>query len=124
VVEAVGHDWLEVTALPALELEPVEELTAPELPELVAVVVVAGAVVVVAVAPTAPVRLARAGSCPVMSTTAISDHTTRKRATEPPRTRVRIMRTRARRASLSLSPSFLVMTPRIGAIRSTGVSAV
>jgi hypothetical protein len=129
-VQAVGHDWLEVTALPALELEPepVEELVAPTLPELVElpelVVVVVGVVVAVVV-PTAvltvAVRLASAGSWPVMSTTAMSDHTARKSATEPPTTRERIIRTRARRCARILFPSSLVMTRRIVAIRDTGV---
>ena len=134
------------TALP--DPDPVDELVAPELAELVGlVVVVVGLVVVVVVgdaaelvvpvlalpelvvvvvptaALTVTVFLANAGSCPVMSTTAISDHTARNSATEAPSTRERIIRTRARLASRSLIPSSLVMNERIGAIRSTDVWA-
>ena len=142
-VGARGHDWLEVTALPALEPAPVDELVAPELPELVDVVEVPAPVAVVAsselpepavspVAVVVPVSAATltvvvlrasAGSWPVISTTAINDHTARNRATDPPTTRERIIRTRAWRACRILIPSSLVMTKRIGPRRSNTVSA-
>ena len=121
------------------EPEPVELLEAPVLPELVGLVeplalepleLVVGlvepadAVPVVAELPEpaevllvvvawpedwVSVLRASAGSWPVTSTTVISTHTVRNRATDPATTRVRIMRTRARRASLILIPSSLVM---------------
>ncbi|MGZ4167139.1 MAG: hypothetical protein ACXVR1_11270 [Solirubrobacteraceae bacterium] len=69
----------------------------------------------------AGVLRARAGSWPVTSTTVITIHTAKNRATEPPITRARILRTRARRASLILMPSTLVMGERIGPGRSNGV---
>jgi hypothetical protein len=110
-----GHDWLEVTALTPLELEPVELLVAPELVELVAsdeVPVPGELEVVVAAAGVADwvtELRASAGSWPVTSTTVMSIHTARNRATDPPITRARIRRTRARRSSLNLMPSCLVM---------------
>ncbi|MFL5862388.1 MAG: hypothetical protein ACJ780_16720 [Solirubrobacteraceae bacterium] len=64
---------------------------------------------------------ARAGSWPVTSTTVMSIHTARNRATEPPMTRARILRTRARRASLILMPSSLVMAESIEPSRRSGV---
>lgn len=127
-----------MTPLAPLELlEPVELLTAPVLPELVALPVPVSEpvdsseldelselplevaesseapelVVVVAAVEVVAVLRASAGSWPVMSTTAISDHTAMNNATEPPITRARIVRTRARRASLILMPSSLVMGP-------------
>jgi hypothetical protein len=133
-----AHDWLEVTPLTPLEPEPVDELVVPELvepelvepvepveleelavpdesPELVDPVEVAVGVVVVAVVATCvSVLRASAGSCPVTSTTVMSIHIAKNSATEPPITRARILRTRARRASLSLIPSSLVMAWRIG----------
>ena len=132
---ADAHDWLEVTELTPLEPEPVDVLVAPELlepvesdelvdpveseepPELVSaltdpleplepldVVVTAGVDAWVSV------LRASAGSWPVTSTTVMSIHTARNSATDPPITRARILRTRARRASLSLIPSSLVMS--------------
>ena len=128
-----AHDWLEVTELTPLDPEPVDELVAPELVEPVEsdepvepveseelelvpaltdpvepvepldVVVTAG------VAAWVCVLRASAGSWPVTSTTVMSIHSARNRATDPPITRARILRTRARRASLSLIPSSLVM---------------
>ena len=44
----------------------------------------------------------------------MSIHTARNRATDPPITRARILRTRARRSSLNLMPSCLVMAGSIG----------
>jgi hypothetical protein len=146
-----GHDWLEVTELalpdPDPDPEPVDVLVAPELVvpvesdepvepvEVVAPVEPDEPVEVVApVAPVDPVELlfvavaawvtvlrASAGSCPVTSTTVMSIHNARNRATDPPITRARILRTRARRASLSLIPSCLVMLQRIGRRHSNGV---
>jgi hypothetical protein len=43
-------------------------------------------------------RLARAGSCPLIRVTAISSHRAANSATVPPTTRRRMVRTRARRA--------------------------
>ncbi len=114
-----AHDWLEVAALTLPEDAPVELLVAPELvepvvaldpepPVLVALVVVAGTAAWVAV------LRASAGSWPVTSTTVINIHTARNSATDPPMTRARILRTRARRACLILMPSCLVMASRIG----------
>jgi hypothetical protein len=116
-----------VTGL-APEVEPVELLVAPELvapvellvaPELVELLVapelvepvepVAGEVAVAAAVVTVWVLAASAGSCPVTSTTVMRSQTAMKSATDPPTTRARRRRTRARRASLSLSPSSLVM---------------
>ncbi|HYZ82486.1 MAG TPA: hypothetical protein VE571_14515 [Solirubrobacteraceae bacterium] len=77
--------------------------------------------VVVAVAGWVRVLRASAGSCPVTSRMVIPIHTARNSATEPAMTRVRILRTRARRASLILMPSSLVMADRIGPRRSNGV---
>jgi hypothetical protein len=51
----------------------------------------------------------------------ITIHTAKNRAIEPPMTRVRILRTRARRASLILMPSSLVMDDRIEPRRSNAV---
>jgi hypothetical protein len=95
-------------------LEPVEplEVVAPVAPvELL----------FVAVAAWVTVLRASAGSCPVTSTTVMSIHTARNSATDPPITRARTLRTRARRASLSLIPSCLVMVQRIGRRHSNGV---
>jgi hypothetical protein len=121
-----------MTALWPPDVEPVELLVAPELvepvesddpPELVeplvsdepiALVPVELVVVVAVVAAWVSVLRASAGSCPVTSTTVMSIHIARNSATEPPITRARILRTRARRASLSLIPSSLVMVERIG----------
>jgi hypothetical protein len=121
-----GHDWLEVTALTPLEPEPVELLVAPELVELVAsdeapvpdeleVVAAAG------VADWVTAVRASAGSWPLTSTTVMSIHTARNRATDPPITRARIRRTRARRSALNLMPSCLVMAGSIGPRHSNGV---
>jgi hypothetical protein len=99
-----------------VESEEPEELAAPAEPvELVELVVVAAVVVWVSV------LRASAGSCPVTSTTVMSIHTAKNSATDPPITRPRILRTRARRASLSLIPSSLVMAMRIGLRHSNGV---
>ncbi len=132
-----AHDWLDVTPLTPLEPEPepvpVELLVAPELVEPVEpdelvepltpgepLAVVAPAdplelvmVVVAGVAAWVWVLRASAGSCPVTSTTVMSIHTAKNRATDPPITRARILRTRALRASLSLIPSSLVMESSI-----------
>lgn len=100
-----------------VELPPVVEATEPE-----AVVVTCEVPPVVeVVAGWVSVLRASAGSCPVTSTIAISDHTAMNSATEPATTRLRIMRTRARRASLILMPSSLVMHGRIGPTRTKGV---
>jgi hypothetical protein len=64
---------------------------------------------------------ANAGSWPVTSTTVITIHTARKSATDPPMTRARILRTRARRACLILMPSSLVMAESIKPARSNAV---
>jgi hypothetical protein len=125
-----AHDWLEVTELTAPDPEPVDVLEAPELVEpvesdelpdpvesdepLEMVPALADPVelvepVVVAVAAWVSVLRASAGSWPVTSTTVMSIHTARNSATDPPMTRARILRRRARRASLSLIPSSLVM---------------
>lgn len=63
----------------------------------------------------------RAGSWPVISTTAISDHSTRNSATEPPITLVRILRTRALRFSRICPASAGVMSGSLRRPRSTGV---
>jgi hypothetical protein len=90
-------------------LTPEEPVAAPELVEGDELeVVVAGVDAWVSV------LRASAGSCPVTSTTVMSIHTARNSAIEPPITRARILRTRARRSSLSLSPSCLVMGPGSG----------
>ena len=78
-------------------------------------------VAVTGVAAWVSVLRASAGSCPVTSTTVMSIHTAKNRAIDPPITRARIRRTRARRSSLSLSPSCLVMAASIGQSRSKGV---
>lgn len=78
-------------------------------------------VAVTGVAACVSVLRASAGSCPVTSTTVMSIHTAKNRAIDPPITRARIRRTRARRSSLSLSPSCLVMAASIGQSRSKGV---
>jgi hypothetical protein len=123
-----AHDWLEVTELTLPEPEPVDVLVAPELVEPVesddplevaepadpVEVEVVAPLVVPAVAAWVTVLRASAGSCPVTSTTVMSIHTAKKRATDPPITRARILRTRARRTSLSLMPSSLVMVRRLG----------
>jgi hypothetical protein len=112
LVEPVESEEPEELAAPA---EP-EELAAPAEPvELVELVVVA------AVAVWVSVLRASAGSCPVTSTMVMSIHTAKNSATDPPITRPRILRTRARRASLSLIPSCLVMAMRIGLRHSNGV---
>ena len=85
------------------------------------VVVPVAALVVAAVAAWVCVLRASAGSWPVTSTTVINIHTARNSATEPPMTRARILRTRARRASLILMPSSLVMAESIRPARSNGV---
>jgi hypothetical protein len=86
---------LVVPVLPAVELPDVlvvaVELPPEPLPELEEVVVTA---VVLAVA----LRAARAGSCPVTSTTAIRSQAATNRASAPEITRRRIIRARARRA--------------------------
>jgi hypothetical protein len=125
-----------VTELTLPEPEPVELLVAPEPvepaefddpvdpvePPVVAVAAEPVELVVVAVvAAWATVLRASAGSCPVTSTTVMSIHTPRNSATDPPTTRARILRTRARRASLSLIPSSLVMEGRIGQGHSNAV---
>jgi hypothetical protein len=125
-----------VTGLWPLVSAPVELLVAPELPELVELVALVEGVVLVAlvagVAVVAVVALpvaaevvnvlrASAGSWPVISTTAINDHTARNSATDPPTTRARMRRTRARRVSLILIASSLVMSGRIGSGRSIRV---
>jgi hypothetical protein len=122
-----------VTELAVPEPEPVELLVAPELvdpvesdePVELAVPVepveLVEPVVVAAVAVGVSVLRASAGSCPVTSTTVMSIHTAKNSATDPPITRARILRTRARRASLSLIPSSLVMATRIGPRHSNGV---
>jgi hypothetical protein len=119
-----AHDWLEVTELTPPE-EPVELLVAPELVETVAldevVSLLPEVVVVTGVAAWVSVLRASAGSWPVTSTTVMSSHAARNRATEPPMTRARILRTRARRGSLILVASSLVMDSRIGARHSNGV---
>jgi hypothetical protein len=134
---ADGHDWLEVTELAPLEPEPVELLVAPELVEPVELLVAPkpvellvapkpveldelGVVVAGVVAWVTALR-ASAGSCPVTSTTVMSIHTARNSAIDPPITLARILRTRARRSALSLSPSCLVMARRFGPRRSNGV---
>ncbi len=106
------HDWLEVTALTPSDPDPVEVLVAPELLELVAsdaspelVEPVELEMVAAGVAVWVTALRASAGSWPVTSTTVMSIHTAKNRATDPPTTRARILRTRAWRASLSLSPS-------------------
>jgi hypothetical protein len=119
-----GHDWPEVTPLTPAEPEPVDELVAPELvdpvelalvaPELVEPVELVVAVAVAGVAACVTALRASAGSCPVTNTTVMSIHTAKNSAIDPPITRARILRTRARRASLSLSPSFLVMSAESG----------
>jgi hypothetical protein len=131
-----AHDWLEVTELSPLEDEPVELLVAPELVEGVALVEPALAPVVeplvaplleplvaavAAVVAWLCVLRASAGSWPVTSTMVINIHTARNSATEPPMTRARILRTRARRASLILIPSSLVMAESIRPARSNAV---
>lgn len=131
-----------MTELALPEPEPVELLVAPELLDLVesdepvefdepvesdepvelpAPVALVELVVVAAVAVWVCVLRASAGSCPVTSTTVMSIHTAKNSATDPPMTRARILRTRARRASLSLIPSSLVMEPSIGPRRSNAV---
>jgi hypothetical protein len=120
-----------VTGLSPLEDEPVELLVAPELVDAVALVepaaapvvelVVVPALLVAAVAVWVCVLRASAGSWPVTSTIVINIHTARNSATDPPMTRPRILRTRARRASLILMPSSLVMTESIRPARSNGV---
>jgi hypothetical protein len=121
-----------VTGLSPLEDEPAEEpvelLVAPGLVDAVALVepaatpvlVLVAALVVAVVDAWVCVR-ASAGSWPVTSTTVITIHTARNSATEPPMTRARILRTRARRASLILMPSCLVMVHSIWPARSNGV---
>jgi hypothetical protein len=94
----VSSDPLE----PALSVEPVE--------------LVPAVVVVLAAADEVDVLRASAGSCPVTSTTAITIHTAMNNATDAPSTRPRIVRTRARRSCLILSPSSEVM-PRGSARR-------
>jgi hypothetical protein len=125
-----GHDWLEVTELAPLGLDPVEVLVAPELVEPVALEtppkpgvaeVVVAEVVVAGVAAVVSVLRASAGSCPVTSTTVMRIQTAKNNAIDPPTTRARILRTRSRRCSLSLSPSCLVMAGSIGPRRSKGV---
>ena len=96
------------------------------LPDVVAVLAAAVAVlpeVVVVTGDAAWVSVLRAsaGSWPVTSTTVMSSQAARNRATEPPMTRARILRTRTRRASLNLIASSLVMDRRIGPRRSNGV---
>lgn len=144
-----AHDWLEVTALSPLEpvelLAPLEapepvELVAPlEPPELVELVEPVEPVEAVVPEPLLPeplvaevvgvevvaaaVLLASAGSCPVISTTAINAQTAMNSATEPPTTRARSILTRARRASLIFIPSCLVMGASIGSPRSKCVRA-
>jgi hypothetical protein len=125
---ADGHDWLEVTELTPPEPEPVELLVAPELVEPVELLVAPEPVeldelevVVAGVAAWVAVLRASAGSCPVTSTTVMSIHTARNSAIDPPITRARILRTRARRFSLSLSPSCLVMAQSFGLRHSNGV---
>jgi hypothetical protein len=135
-----GHDWLEVTALAPLDPCPVEVLLAPELVEPVELELVEP-VELEGVEPAelevvAPVELevaaagladtvtdlrASAGSWPVTSTTVMSSHTAKNSATDPPITRARILRTRAWRACLNLSPSSLVMAHSIRLRRSNGV---
>jgi hypothetical protein len=123
-----GHDWLEVTGLTPLEPEPVELLVAPELVEPVELLVAPepveldelGVVAAGVVAWVTALR-ASAGSCPVTSTTVMSIHTARNSAIDPPITLARILRTRARRSALSLSPSCLVMAQSFGPPRSNGV---
>lgn len=121
-----AHDWLDVAELTLPEPEPVEVLVAPELVEPVESddpvdvaapdepVELVEPLVVAAVAAWVTVLRASAGSWPVTSTTVMSIHIAKNRATDPPITRPRILRTRARRASLSLIPSSLVMVRRIG----------
>jgi hypothetical protein len=141
---ADAHDWLEVTELTPLDGDAVELLVAPELVEpvesddplepvesddplepekpdepLEATVPVdpvelVELLVVAVVADWVTALRASAGSWPVTSTTVMSIHTARNSATDPPITLARILRTRARRASLSLIPSCLVMERRIG----------
>jgi hypothetical protein len=134
---ADGHDWLEVTELTPPEPEPVELLVAPELVEPVELLAAPAPVellvasepvelgelevVVAGVAARVAVLRASAGSCPVTSTTVMSIHTARNSAIDPPITRARILRTRARRSSLSLSPSCLVMAQSFGLRHSNGV---
>jgi hypothetical protein len=64
-----------------------------------------------------------AGSCPVISTIAITDHITMNRATEYPITRPRMVRTRACRICLILIASADPMGERIGSPRSRHVWA-
>jgi len=98
----------------ALELEPVPvpvvvvvvaapDVVVPEvLPELDALVVL-----VLAAELEALVCRARAGSCPVTSSSVISSHVATNSATALATTRRRIIRTRARRACLSEAPRSL-----------------
>jgi hypothetical protein len=93
--EPAGVPEAVALAVPLLELA----LEAPD------VVVLTPAVLEVAEATV--LRLASAGSCPLTRVTAISSHAAMNSATVPATTRLRIMRTRARRAWRIDSPSAL-----------------
>ena len=71
-------------------------------------------VVVWAATVAAAVFLASAGSWPVTSRTAMSDHTPMNRATVAPTTRARMSRTRSRRAFLICTASSRVMQTESG----------
>jgi hypothetical protein len=101
----------------APELVDAVALVEPAAPPVVEVVVPALVLAAVAVC----VLRASAGSWPVTSTIVINIQTARNSATDPPMTRARILRTRARRASLILMPSSLVMAESIRPARSNGV---
>jgi hypothetical protein len=87
----------ELTPLP---LEPVTTVEPVELELVPAVLAAADEVIVLRDS---------AGSWPVMSTTAITDHTAMNSATDAPTTRPRMSRTRARLSCLILSASAEVM---------------
>ncbi len=124
-VELLEPDEVEPAVLEALsaapELAPLTRVVTAdpvELPELVPAVLaeLANAAEVVALRDSA-------GSCPVIRTTAITDHTTMNSATEYPTTRPRICRRRARLSCLILIASAELMDMRIGPARSSRVWA-
>jgi hypothetical protein len=99
-------------------LERVVTAEPVELPELVPAVFAE----LVAAAEVVTLR-ERAGSCPVIRTTASAAHTTMNSATEYPITRPRICRTRACLCCLILIASAELMDMRIGPPRSSRVWA-
>jgi hypothetical protein len=96
-----------VGVLPDVDVVTVGVVVVLEAPEVV--VVVCAATLLVAA------RCASAGSWPVTSSTAMTDHTPMNSATVALRTRVRITRTRSRRVSLILAASDWVMQRASGA---------